>query len=620
MNQKNFKFVFTVYFVLFGIVIALFGTGIGYKLQMIDIEKRINKNAEEIAFINKNNILAADIERVDTILKAVASNKTLLEYIKSPNEFNRATVENVFYALTLSDKYIMQTRFIDYDGKEKIRINRNNSLDLPFTTEKSKLQDKKDRDYFQIVSKNQPNTIWRSKIDLNIENGKIEVPYRPTIRLATPIYQENKFQGIVIVNILMDEILSKVSKSTVFDHYIVDKDGYFITHTDSKLSWSKYINLNVKLIDAFPLDASKILAGIPNGEEFYAYPLDDILQNDDDALLVLKPKKDYIDSLVQTNITTSIFVVILSILLSIPLAIYASLAPSRLQKSLFVSNSNLKRFADIIDKYVISVNTKTNSIITAVSSAFANTSGYSKEELVGQKMNIVRHPDTPHEVHKNLWETIEKGEEWKGELKNINKNEGEYWLEETIIPIKNQDNIVESYMSVGIDISAKKELEVLSTMDRLTGIFNRRKLDELLDHHVQTAKRYERPISLLMVDIDYFKNINDSYGHQVGDDALVRVATILKENIRLSDVVGRFGGEEFIIIAPECEQNSALELAEKLRNAIEQYPFETFLHATISIGVAQMEASDTVFQWVNKADKALYNAKETGRNKVVCSL
>ncbi len=105
--------------------------------------------------------------------------------------------------------------------------------------------------------------IWHSKLDLNIEHGKIEVPFRPTIRIATPIYSNDKFVGIVIINMLTNKLLDSLRTSPVFDHYIIDKEGNFILHPNDKLSWSKYANTPAKLIDDFPTEASKILAGSP---------------------------------------------------------------------------------------------------------------------------------------------------------------------------------------------------------------------------------------------------------------------------------------------------------------------------------------------------------------------
>ncbi|MFA5214703.1 GGDEF domain-containing protein [Sulfuricurvum sp.] len=608
---------FTIYFIIFGIVIALFGSLIGYKLQMIHVQDRINKNAEEVAFNKKMNTLKPAMYKMDSMVIALATNKTLREYIQKPNNENKENVTNLFFAIAMSDNLIMQARFIDATGQEKIRVDRLKESSTPFVVKDSNLQDKSNRDYFQITSKMAPDHIWHSKLDLNIENGKIEVPFRPTIRIVTPIYNKDKFMGIVIINMLTNKLLESLRTSPVFEHYIIDREGNIIIHPNDKFSWSKYTHNSNQLRTDFPTEVSKILAGVHKGENYYAYPLDDILNNDDDAILVLKPKAEYKYSLIISNIQSALVVIILSIILSIPLAMYASSVPSKLQKALLMSNNELKRFSDIIDKYVISVTTKTNSIITAVSSAFEKVSGYSKEDLIGKKMNIIRHTDTPDEVYTDLWKTIKLNKEWNGELKNKDKSGKAYWLEETIIPIKDENDNLISYISVGIDITAKKELERISIIDQLTGIYNRRKLDECIGNEVQKAKRYQRALTLLMIDIDYFKNVNDTYGHQLGDYALTTVAQILSQNIRTSDLIGRYGGEEFMIICPETSKNGAADIGEKLRQAISDYNFNTLGHLTISIGVAELKTDDTIEALIHKTDNALYMAKERGRDQVV---
>ncbi|MGE4471917.1 MAG: diguanylate cyclase [Sulfuricurvum sp.] len=526
-------------------------------------------------------------------------------------------MDQLFLTITMSDKQVMQARFIDAEGKEKIRVDRLNESSLPFIVDSAKLQDKSTRDYFQIVRTLPNETIWHSKLDLNIENGKVEVPFRPTIRIATPIYHNGTFKGIVIVNMLTNNLLSSIRTSAVFEHYIIDKEGNIIIAPDDTLSWSKYTGKQNELTDIFPNETSKILSGTYTGKDFYTFPLNDVLHNDDDAILILKPKTQYEHSLVLSNIQSAILVVILSILVSIPLALYASITPSKLQKALLVSNSELKRFAGIIDKYVVTVTTKTNSIITAVSSAFEKVTGYDRDELIGRKINLIKHPDTSEQFHNALWRTIESGDKWQGEVKNIRKDGHEYWLEQTIIPIQNDNGEITSYVSVATDITDKKELEKISVIDQLTGIFNRRKLNDSLQSEVNKAHRYHRPLSVLIMDIDHFKRINDTYGHQCGDFALTTVAALLSKHIRDSDIVGRYGGEEFMVICPETQITAAVSVGEKLREAIAQYDFGIIGHITISIGVAELKEEDTLETIVKNSDNCLYTAKHNGRNQVV---
>lgn len=617
MTHSNFRLMFIIYFITFGIIIALFGSLVGYQMQTVSIKENIDMKSEETYIIKKFNTIKPSMERLDSLVNSLAKNRALYDFIKKRTDESVKDVNNIFYAIASSDSLIMQARYIDENGKEKVRVDRLNKQDAPFIVPASELQDKSKRDYFQQASKIKTQSVWHSKLDLNVEHGKIEVPFRPTIRAAVPIYVDKKFKGIVIVNMLTENLLKNFKNSNVFNIYLIDKDGNFILHSDDRYSWNKYTGVQRKLSKDFPYTASEILEGKTKGEEFFAYSMDDILENDDDAILLLKPKKDYEEQLFESNLKTTAVILILSILISIPLAMYASLTPSRLQKALIKANTELKKFSEIIDKHIITATTKTNSIITSVSSAFESVSGFTRDELIGEKMNIVKHEDTPKETFKELWNTISSGKTWHGELKNRTKSGGEYWVEEDIVPIKDDNDKIISYMSISRDITAKKEIEKLSITDQLTGVYNRRKFDNSLEEEVQRARRYSEELALIMIDMDHFKDVNDTYGHQVGDDVLIVTAKLISEHVRNVDIVGRYGGEEFVVICPNIGLEQAEVVAEKLRAEIQKHEFDAVGTKTISLGVAEFTEGDTPDDLVKKADTALYKAKEEGRNRVV---
>jgi diguanylate cyclase (GGDEF)-like protein len=165
----------------------------------------------------------------------------------------------------------------------------------------------------------------------------------------------------------------------------------------------------------------------------------------------------------------------------------------------------------------------------------------------------------------------------------------------------------------------QKKLEVVSITDHLTGITNRMHLDSVIGHEFIRARRYNSSFSVLLMDLDWFKLINDTKGHAAGDLALQELVRVIGESIRKSDIFGRWGGDEFLILLPQTELNSAGLLAEKLRCSIEDYPFKSIEAITISIGAASLLPADTVETILKRADDALYEAKNQGRNKVVLS-
>ena len=161
-----------------------------------------------------------------------------------------------------------------------------------------------------------------------------------------------------------------------------------------------------------------------------------------------------------------------------------------------------------------------------------------------------------------------------------------------------------------------KKLLHLSETDFLTRLYNRTKISHLLNSEMQRAHRFELPFSVILFDIDYFKKINDTFGHQMGDKVLVALAQIAKESIRSYDLIGRWGGEEFLVLCPECTYQEALSVAERLRASIEAATTPTDEKHTISLGVATMVSDDTPHTLIARVDSALYEAKKTGRNRV----
>ncbi len=162
------------------------------------------------------------------------------------------------------------------------------------------------------------------------------------------------------------------------------------------------------------------------------------------------------------------------------------------------------------------------------------------------------------------------------------------------------------------------EIERLSLTDALTGLANRRHIDDLIQHELQSTARYGRPLAVMMLDIDRFKDINDHYGHQYGDEVLRSVSAVMAENARAADVLARWGGEEFLLLAPNTDTTGAAELAERIRSSIEATPMgKRHLNVTISIGVTEACKSDSRRSLVRRCDLALYRAKEAGRNRTV---
>lgn len=273
--------------------------------------------------------------------------------------------------------------------------------------------------------------------------------------------------------------------------------------------------------------------------------------------------------------------------------------------------------------------TDANHVILKVNRAFTNITGYSAEEAVGKTPRLLGSGRHNAEFFAAMWSRISSTDSWQGEIWNLRKN-GEIfpqWL--TITAVKGEDGVVTNYVATLIDITARKaaeaEMQQLAFYDQLTGLPNRRLLLDRLQRALTTSARTRQYCALMFVDLDNFKSLNDSLGHDVGDLMLQIVAQRLALCVREGDTVSRLGGDEFMVMLENLHENAqeASMLAEiigkKILSAIYQ-PFQLAGHeyiSTASIGVTLfINHRYTVSEIQKQADIAMYQAKAAGRNKL----
>jgi diguanylate cyclase (GGDEF)-like protein len=161
-----------------------------------------------------------------------------------------------------------------------------------------------------------------------------------------------------------------------------------------------------------------------------------------------------------------------------------------------------------------------------------------------------------------------------------------------------------------------RKLEQLATIDKLSGLYNRMKIENYCEMEIDKVKRYNEVFSVILIDIDYFKEINDDYGHNIGDRVISSISKILQSSIRRVDYVGRWGGEEFLILLPKTTAQQAFQIAEKIRITIMEEDFSPAQNITISAGITEYMQGDTTEKIIQRADEELYKAKESGRNQI----
>lgn len=313
--------------------------------------------------------------------------------------------------------------------------------------------------------------------------------------------------------------------------------------------------------------------------------------------------------------------------ITLPVMISATLNEDILS-GMVIDMSEIKKTREEIEKFSkilqqiddAVVITDINGVITYVNPAFTKHTGYSHDDVLGRTTKISKSGQHTKDFYKDIWQTILSGNTFRAIFINKKKNGDIYYENKTITPIKNDKKVVTGFVSSGKDVTKEtlmnQETERIATIDKLTGIFNRHKFEELFALENERYERYSHPLSLILIDIDHFKVINDTFGHDVGDEVLIHLAKTIQENIRKIDIFARWGGEEFLILSPNSNFNNIHLLAEKLRAAIEKTSFEKVGHITISLGISTFIENDSFAELFKRADNGLYSAKENGRNQI----
>ncbi|RJF84223.1 diguanylate cyclase [Azospirillum cavernae] len=306
-------------------------------------------------------------------------------------------------------------------------------------------------------------------------------------------------------------------------------------------------------------------------------------------------------------------------------AIQHAIARKRLEEELRLSEERLQGIIGMAQDAILTADEALT--ITLFNQAAERLFGYEAIDIVGRPLSLLipEHLRAAHEasiaefgagpVQSRLMAT-------RREVVGLTRDGREFPAEVSIAKLHHARGLL--YTAVIRDVSERKRVETelrrMATTDPLTGLCNRRRFWELADVEIARLRRYGHPVSVLMLDIDRFKSINDQYGHAVGDQALVRLASVCRAELRDTDHIGRLGGEEFAVLLPETGLAAARDVAERLREQLAATDIPCLngvLHMTVSIGIAVCGEDDMSIERVlSRADRALYVAKSHGRNRV----
>ncbi|KAB2826636.1 diguanylate cyclase [Aliivibrio finisterrensis] len=575
---------------------------------------QLNFSQKEVYFITSE---------LSTSLKLLSDNRVLLEFIQDPSFKNRSLLESIWALTATNYSYISQIRFIGVDGKEISRINKEeNGIEIVPISE---LQDKSYRDYFIYAQTLKADTLGFFGIDLEVENGKVVTPLQPSLRIFTPVEIDSDRKGYLVFNLDVYEIVAQVEASLEVGYQLdfVNEEGYYLTSQDKQKTLGHLIterdihNVLIETPELWQKMKTQNAGEFADKQSFYSF-VKVTFGGDFDSnslYLILRSENNLATANLDHELTFIIYEAILTVLfvtfISILIARYiAKHRTTSLESQLALAALNGMSAIVITDK---------NNRIIKVNEEFTRLSGWTEEEVIGQSPSMFQSGVHNKNFYSAMWKTIQSEGLWEGEVTNKRKDGSLLTEILRIQAICNNDGKREYFIASFVDITERKGLEnrlrELSEKDPLTQCWNRRKFEREFSDIIANDSFMKGIESscLAIIDIDYFKQINDKYGHDVGDKVITEVARMLGSESRRSDFVARIGGEEFAVILPNTQLQEAEIILNRLRVAVS---LNDHIKVTISAGITDIcnsrEAS------YKRADLALYESKASGRNQIYC--
>ncbi|WP_024973006.1 sensor domain-containing diguanylate cyclase [Ralstonia pickettii] len=282
------------------------------------------------------------------------------------------------------------------------------------------------------------------------------------------------------------------------------------------------------------------------------------------------------------------------------------------------TNRLLARALDATSDPVMLTDAKARIIFA--NAAFAKSTGYTVDEIQGSTPAMFKSGKHDEAFYAAMRRSLASGQNFRATFINRRRDGSLYHAEQSISPIFGEKGRISHYVSVSKDITKRVEREQAllraATKDKLTGLHNRHHGEQLLAERYRTARTLQRPLTLVMCDIDHFKRINDEFGHPTGDRVLAEVADMLRQAVRSRDAVIRWGGEEFMIVLDECSQTDTVDLAKRILDRVNAHEDGEVPALTLSLGLATLAPDEAINELIARADSALYDAKRAGRNRL----
>ncbi|MBF0281917.1 MAG: diguanylate cyclase [Zetaproteobacteria bacterium] len=556
------------------------------------------------------------------------------------DQHNYQPVIDRFKALLHTKMVYAQICFIDMAGMERVRVEMDGREAK--VVQDAALQNKSVHDYVYYTNRLKDGSLWISAIDLNIENGVVEQPLRPMLRFSAPVFNaQGERLGLLVINYPMGDVLDEFDRSsnTKAGHlYLLNEQGFLLAGGDPATRWGHllghndtmstlepktWLELNQNLLlnrRAFEFDENHFVVDVLDPRDF----VKQLLGYDHVPLQVASAERTWIimdrvsEDEMYAEVTERLNMMLLFCLLVGGLLIRVLYRWHRLKIASDAAREQSQKLAQVIEQTSdIVFLTDLQGRIEYVNAAFTDVTGFTRDQVLLKKPGIFKSGRHSDDFYQNMWREISEGHTFREMFINVRSDDSLYYEEKTISPLFDSANNIIGYASIGKDITDSKVMR-MAFYDQLTGLVNRALLLDRLEHKMGYAKRNRSMIALLYMDLDGFKAINDTYGHNIGDEALIEFARRVKALMRSSDTLARIGGDEFVVLLRDItEENVASFVAAKIISVISQ-PWNLSGHDCylgVSIGVTyytdqEMEPIDLL----QEGDVAMYMAKRNGKN------
>jgi diguanylate cyclase (GGDEF)-like protein/PAS domain S-box-containing protein len=530
-----------------------------------------------------------------------------------------------------------QVRFLTPSGREAIRTDLRQGGPAPVPRER--LQDKSGRYYFRAGLGLAPGQVYVSPLDLNVENGRVERPFKPMIRFVAPVVAPgDRRLGLVVLNYLSRSMLDRLSgpaSSRGMRFYLIDERGYWLIGPDPDLEWGFMFpgQARDRSFDRYP-EAWDHMTAAPEGQFIDADGLftfatlepsqlgpagvipADLHKGRHWKLVGFTPRSN-LNSPWRPFLAGLALVLLGFSSITSWLWAQARVRKTRAEEQLWLMSAAVDQSASMVLVH------DAKGRLQYVNNAFADFTGYGVEDFVRLQGDELFFCESAGEVCGSIRPTVLMGEEWRGEVSHSTRSGDHFWAMLTVSPVQDAHGRITHMITVMEDITDKKllerTLERQAYFDSLTGLPNRDMMAQRLQREIHAADRHDHVSALMMLDLDRFKEVNDTHGHDAGDQLLKLAAARLTGCVRATDTVSRQGGDEFTILVTRISDPSDAEVvARKILSELNR-PFdleqgEVRVGASLGLAFLVKGGPHDPGTLARNADQALYQAKEAGRN------